>query len=103
MAHFFKLAQDSSYYQGDALFSTKDIVAIKKTQNTKMSVVYADGGSVGITTTSSVGAPDAATYLAFNDAFVKPAIKSSQEHWAKGPVVREISMPSGYTFNGLSS
>lgn len=102
MAHFFKLAQDTDYYQGDALFSAKDIVAIKKTSSTKMSVVYADGGSVAINTVEGVGTPTAATYLSFNNAFVKPAIRSSQEHWAKGPVVREVSMPSGFTFNGLS-
>jgi hypothetical protein len=68
-----------------------------------MSVVYADVGSVAINTVETLGSITNAEYVDFSKAFVEPAIKSSQEHWAKGPVVREVFMPSSYTFNGLSS
>jgi hypothetical protein len=104
MAHFFKIAQDTDYYQGDALYSAENVVVVKKQTNNAMGVTYSDGTSVRIGVTPTLGAsPSNAVFMSFSKALVTPAIKSSQEHWAKGPVAQEVSFPSGYTFTGLSS
>jgi hypothetical protein len=104
MAHFFKLAQDTDYYQGDALYSAENIVVVKKQTNLAMGVTYSDGASVRIGVTPTLTAsPSNATLMSFSKALVTPAVKSSQEHWAKGPVVQDVSFPDGYTFTGLTS